>query len=54
MNANIRRATAADLDEWLRMRHDLWSEVEPEDLLDEMKGILTDDMRPVFVLERVA
>lgn len=52
MNVNIRRATAADLDDWLRMRHDLWPEIEHGDLLDEMKDILTDDMRPVFVLER--
>lgn len=52
MNANIRRATDADLDEWLRMRHDLWPEMEPEDLLDEMKDMLADSMRPVFVLER--
>ena len=29
----IRLATPADQSEWLRMRHDLWPDVEPQDLL---------------------
>ena len=48
----IRLATPADHSEWLRMRHDLWPEVEQEDLLREMDRILADPLTPVFVMER--
>ncbi len=48
----IRLVTPSDQSEWLRMRHDLWPEVEPEDLLREMKKIMADPQTPVFVLER--
>jgi aminoglycoside 6'-N-acetyltransferase I len=49
---NIRRGTSADQTEWLRMRHELWPDVEPEDLLKEMDRILNDPMTPIFVAER--
>ncbi len=52
MNLNIRRATAEDKPEWLRMRLLLWPEVESADLLLEMERILEDPLMPVFVLER--
>ncbi len=48
----IRLATPADQSEWLRMRHELWPDVEPEDLLREMERILADPQMPVFVMER--
>ncbi len=48
----IRQATVADKTEWLRMRHLLWPDVEPEDLLQEMDRILADSLMPVFVLPR--
>ena len=52
MNLNIRRATADDKPEWLRMRLLLWPDVESSDLLQEMDGMLNDPLAPVFVLER--
>ncbi len=52
MNLIIRRATADDQPEWLRMRLLLWPEVESPDLIQEMDRILEDEMTPVFVLER--
>lgn len=48
----IRLATLADQDEWLRMRHDLWPDVEVDDLRREMERILADPQTPVFVMER--
>jgi aminoglycoside 6'-N-acetyltransferase I len=48
----IRLATLADHSEWLRMRHNLWPEVEQEDLLREMERIMADPLTPVFVMER--
>jgi aminoglycoside 6'-N-acetyltransferase I len=48
----IRLATPEDQSEWLRMRHELWPDVEPEDLLREMDRILADPQMPVFVMER--
>ena len=48
----IRLATLADQDEWLRMRHDLWPDVEMDDLRREMERILADPQTPVFVMER--
>ena len=50
--AIIRLASSADQPEWLRMRHNLWPEVEPEDLLREMERITADPQTPVFVMER--
>ena len=52
MTFDIRQATAADKSEWLRMRHLLWPDVEPEDLLEEMDRVLVDPLMPVFVLQR--
>ena len=48
----IRLATPADQSEWLRMRHDLWPDVEQDELLREMERIMADPMMPVFVMER--
>ncbi len=48
----IRQATMSDQSEWLRMRQQLWPEVEIDDLLHEMERILADPLTPVFVLER--
>ena len=53
MNVNIRRGTSEDQTEWLRMRRDLWPDVEEEDLFREMSRILNDPMTPVFVAERL-
>ena len=50
--SRIRQATAADKSEWLRMRHLLWPDVEPDDLLEEMDRVLVDPLMPVFVLQR--
>ena len=48
----LRLATPADQSEWLRMRHDLWPDVETQDLLHEMERIMADPQTPVFVMER--
>jgi aminoglycoside 6'-N-acetyltransferase I len=50
--SRIRQATTDDKSEWLRMRHLLWPDVEPEDLLEEMDRVLADSLMPVFVLQR--
>lgn len=52
MNFRVRLATRDDKSEWLRMRLLLWPEVESDDLLLEMDGIMDDALTPVFVLER--
>ena len=52
MNMNLRRATADDKPEWLRMRILLWPEAGPADLSNEMEQMLPDALTPVFVLER--
>jgi aminoglycoside 6'-N-acetyltransferase I len=52
MNLNIRRATADDKPEWLRMRLLLWPEAGSADLSHEMDAMLEDEMTPIFVLER--
>src|SRR5258708_3220191 len=54
MKMNIRRGTSEDENEWLRMRRDLWPDVELDDLRREMSTILNDPMTPVFVAERPA
>ncbi len=48
----IRLVTPEDQPEWLRMRHDLWPDVEPDELLREMQRIIADPQTPVFVMER--
>lgn len=48
----IRQAVRSDQSEWFRMRHALWPEVPPDDLLQEMDRILPDTSTPVFVFER--
>ena len=48
----IRLVTPEDQSEWLRMRHDLWPDVEPDELLREMQRIIADPQTPVFVMER--
>lgn len=48
----IRRATATDKNEWLRMRSRLWPNVDPANLVGELDAMLQDDDAPVFVVER--
>ena len=48
----IRRATAADKPEWLRMRLLLWPYHTPDELLPEMEAMLADAEQPVFLLFR--
>jgi aminoglycoside 6'-N-acetyltransferase I len=48
----IRRVTAADKAEWLRMRQLLWDEVDRISLEHEMDRILADPTSPVFVVQR--
>ena len=52
VHLNIRRATADDRTEWLRMRRALWHEDEVESLEYDMEQLLADPLRPVFVAER--
>jgi aminoglycoside 6'-N-acetyltransferase I len=48
----IRLASPADLFEWLRMRRELWPDIESEDLIPEMERMIRDPQTPVFVMER--
>ena len=48
----IRRATAADRPEWLRMRLLLWPAEERSELEAELDSMLQDPGTPVFVVER--
>ncbi len=48
----IRRVTAADRGEWLRMRRLLWPASEPGQLEREMETFIADPRTPVFVAER--
>jgi aminoglycoside 6'-N-acetyltransferase I len=48
----IRRATAADNPEWLRMRQTLWPDEIEHLSFKEMDAILADPMMPVFVAVR--
>ena len=52
MTLEIRRASADDKPEWLRMRLLLWPDVESPELLVEMDRMLADPMTPVFVIQR--
>ena len=52
MSFSVRRATADDKPEWLRMRLLLWPEVGSPGLVEDMDRMLADTMTPVFVLER--
>jgi len=49
MSYQIRRATAADKPEWLRMRQGLWPEAPIEYLDYDLDEILADDEQAVFV-----
>lgn len=48
----IRRASAPDKPEWLRMRCLLWPNVDPDNLAGELEAMLRDDDAPVFIAER--
>jgi len=48
----IRRATSADMPEWLRMRLSLWPDGTPEGFSREMDDLLADPLTPVFVAVR--
>lgn len=48
----IRRATAADTEEWLRLRLALWPQHSPQELLPEMEKLLAERWSPVFVAIR--
>ncbi len=52
MSFDVRRATADDKPEWLRMRLLLWPEVGSAGLLEDMDRMLEDDLTPVFILKR--
>ena len=49
MSYQIRRATAEDKPEWLRMRQGLWPEAPIEYLDYDLDDILADDQQAVFV-----
>ena len=49
MSYQIRRATAEDKPEWLRMRQGLWPEAPIEYLDYDLDEILADDQQAVFV-----
>ena len=49
MSYQIRRATAEDKPEWLRMRQGLWPEAPIEYLDYDLDEILADDEQAVFV-----
>ena len=52
MSYQIRRATAEDKPEWLRMRQGLWPEAPIEYLDYDLDEILADDEQAVFVAAR--
>lgn len=52
MDIIIRRVTAEDKTEWLRMRQLLWDEVDLAGLENEMDLLLSDPSSPVFVVQR--
>lgn len=49
---HIRRLSADDHSEWLRMRQALWPKDTTEELAAEAEEILNDSLQPVFVLVR--
>ena len=50
----VRRVTASDMPEWLRMRRLLWPDASADDLGGELEHMLKDNDSPVFVAERPA
>jgi len=54
VNLNIRPATPADRDEWLRMRLALWPDDNAAGLLVEMDKILAAEAVAVFVAQRTS
>ena len=52
MDTIIRKVTAEDKTEWLRMRQLLWDEVDLQSLDREMDQLLADPTSPVFVVQR--
>ena len=48
----IRRAVPTDKREWLRLRCQLWPDVDPDNLAGELDSMLQDDETPVFVVQR--
>jgi aminoglycoside 6'-N-acetyltransferase I len=48
----LRRASAHDLPEWLRLRWLLWPYSDQQELLAEMESMLADPLTPVFVAAR--
>ena len=52
MSYDIRRATAADKPEWVRMRQMLWPEAPLDYLEYDMDEILTDPRQEVFIASR--
>lgn len=51
-NIIIRRVSAEDRNEWLRLRMALWPDTTAEEALAEMDEILSDPSAPVFVAVR--
>ncbi|MBV6449299.1 MAG: Aminoglycoside N(6')-acetyltransferase type 1 [Anaerolineales bacterium] len=52
MSYEIRRASAADKPEWLRMRQSLWYHLPADYLQADMDAVLADKKRAVFVAAR--
>ncbi|MCC6499216.1 MAG: GNAT family N-acetyltransferase [Anaerolineales bacterium] len=52
MGFEIRRASAADKPEWLRMRQSLWDHLSADYLQADMDAVLGDKKRAVFVAAR--
>ena len=48
----LRRASALDNPEWLRLRRLLWPYSDPQELLAEVEFILAEPLTPVFVAAR--
>ena len=48
----IRRVSAPDLDDWLRMRLLLWPYSDRQELLTQMQSMLNEPLEPVFVAVR--
>jgi aminoglycoside 6'-N-acetyltransferase I len=49
----LRRASAHDIPEWLRLRRLLWPYSDPQELLAEAESILAEPLTPVFVAARL-
>jgi aminoglycoside 6'-N-acetyltransferase I len=48
----VRRATALDLDDWLRMRLSLWPDNDLHQFRADMESMLADPLTPVFITVR--